>query len=756
MALPMKLSNSFFRWRLPVLALIIILTGAAIPGLFKLNVSLDMEDYFIENGPAVENEKKFHRLFNNNDFVGVLVENEDIFSQESLELIREIGIKLKESVPLGNKVVSICSLGEFPLGGRPFLFNKGILLTDAEEVEEIRRFYSDIPSIGGTLFSKDFRQAWILLTLRPYPEGGITPFDLGKAAYNTIASISSGSSTLTATGVPVYAYRKKTEMMDELRRVLTFGALVALFLSILIIQSLRGVSGTLIVIVLSVVWALGLQGWLRIAIDSAFISVPILLTMGVSIGYTVHVSRFFVLYHKKRGCRKDSVLNAVRESGKPIVFTAFTTIAAMLSFIAVEIKPIRWVGITSALGILFACFLTLLAFPYYLSFGGNKKIGDTSIWTVVDLETMLNRFFQWASRYEKTIVLLFCLSVGAAIPGILMLKIDFNAVKMMGSRLQHMRDQIHIGQSEIAASDTLDLVLQFPKGRLRERDTLVAMESFEKQLSENPIVKRITSLTRVVREINFLHHETLPLYNRIPPRDASVRGLLAFSERIASGALRPWVDEDYSSARIFFELRDFSSSGIEELIHQIEEIIPGVFPGDTDFFFSGSTHKMAAMNQIVTRGLVRSILTALLLITTLLIFLFRSIKFGLIAMIPNVYPILIAGALMGYAGIPLEFVTMTVAPMVMGLAVDDTIHFITRIKRDLKKTGDSSESIRTAFSTVGIAITETTTILCLSFFVFAISDMNSIRNMGILAGSGMLAAYLADIFITPILIRRMH
>jgi len=161
---------------------------------------------------------------------------------------------------------------------------------------------------------------------------------------------------------------------------------------------------------------------------------------------------------------------------------------------------------------------------------------------------------------------------------------------------------------------------------------------------------------------------------------------------------------------------------------------------------------MAVMNQYITRGLVKSILAATIMIALLLIILFRSFKLGIVAMIPNIYPLLICGAIMGFAGIPMEFVTMTIAPMIMGLAVDDTIHFISHISKEMKSTGNTRMSIRFAFRTVGTAISETTVILCLTFLVFIVSDINSIRNMGILSAAGMAAAYSADIFITPLLI----
>ena len=122
-------------------------------------------------------------------------------------------------------------------------------------------------------------------------------------------------------------------------------------------------------------------------------------------------------------------------------------------------------------------------------------------------------------------------------------------------------------------------------------------------------------------------------------------------------------------------------------------------------------------------------------------------------MFPNVFPVIVCGAIVGFAKIPLEFVTMTVAPLILGLAVDDTIHFISSIKTNINKSNDHDEGIEKSYNEVGVAITKTTIILTCTFLIFTISDIKSTVNMGILTCAGLLSAYFADIFIVPPLIK---
>jgi predicted RND superfamily exporter protein len=209
-----------------------------------------------------------------------------------------------------------------------------------------------------------------------------------------------------------------------------------------------------------------------------------------------------------------------------------------------------------------------------------------------------------------------------------------------------------------------------------------------------------------------------------------------------------------STTRILIELSDFSSLTIEKNIRKIGKLVGEHAPGATGHFFSGSTYQMAMMNQYVTRGLLKSVATAFAIICILMIVVFRCVRLGIIAMVPNIFPVLMAGGIMGFCGMPLEFVTMTVAPMIMGLAVDDTIHLLSHLRSDIEESGDFTRGLAHTFSVVGSAVTETSLILCLSFIVLAVSRVASIATMGLIACAGIFAAYLSDIFVTPILMKK--
>ena len=132
---------------------------------------------------------------------------------------------------------------------------------------------------------------------------------------------------------------------------------------------------------------------------------------------------------------------------------------------------------------------------------------------------------------------------------------------------------------------------------------------------------------------------------------------------------------------------------------------------------------------------------------------FSSIRLGLIAMIPNIAPVVVAGGIMGILKLPLEFVTMTIAPMILGLAVDNTIHFINGTKVEFLQTRNYDTAIRNTYQIVGKALTKSSLILCCTLLAFTVAKMNNMVNMGILTVAAIIAATVTDFMVTPAIIR---
>ena len=212
-----------------------------------------------------------------------------------------------------------------------------------------------------------------------------------------------------------------------------------------------------------------------------------------------------------------------------------------------------------------------------------------------------------------------------------------------------------------------------------------------------------------------------------------------------------WVNHDYSVLRSRIDLILFDASELVKEFETIEKRAKELFP-DAQLGLAGEAMQFARMHNMIVSGEVRSFLTALLVISLLMILVFASFKTGLIGMIPNITPVIILGGIMGYFNFYLDMMTMIIMPMILGVAVDDTIHFVNNIKYEFEKCGNYKKAILNSFEYIGQTLAMTTIILTATFMMYIPSTMNVLSRVGILAGVGLMSALIADYIMTPILI----
>ncbi len=754
-------AKGIIKVRFLILGVLLLLIAAAIPGLNRLNIAVDLKDYFLEGDPVINAQKQFDHLFYNSDFIGILVESDDVFSKETLELIDKLSRTVKRKVKSSKSATSIVSFNRLTSQKHSLLFKKGKLVSTKEDLEKYRDTLDHNPFAKGKLYSADYTQAWIVIPVntladRENAADESAIFKIGRTAYEAITSVNPGNARVTPTGVPIVAHRKKIDLMSDLIKVLIIGAVIVVFLSIIIIRRIAGVAGTFMVFGIAVLLVFGLEGWLGTLVDNAFMSVPILLTMGVSVGYTIHINRFFKLCYNQTGEINLSIIYALTETVKPVFFTAFTTIVALLSFLFVDISPIRWVGYTSGISILVAFVLSITLFPVFLTFTVSKPHHVKNKSGIIEM--FLHGVAHNLIKYKKNIYVVFIGVTMLFTYGLSKLEVDFDAKKMMGTTLPHMLDQEHISNSSIGAGESISLVIQ---GDFKDIKDFKRLNKLVQTIERNAYVKHVSSITKIINNAATAEYKKDSNIYSTPYNKAALHKFYQVLQNSYGRQYRKWITDDYRHAHLLIELTGFSSKKINTLIKSISAGIKKEFSADRTYFFSGSSYQMALMNEYITRGLIKSIFTALLIIASLMVIVFKSFKVGLIAMIPNIVPVIIAGGILGFAGVPLEFVTMTVAPIILGLAVDDTIHIISYMRKNKKHDGYVNDEnfgveMENVFAGVGTAVTETTIILCFTFLAFTFSSINSFFFMGIVASTGMLSAYFTDIFVTPLLFRRIY
>lgn len=679
----------------------------------------------------------------------------------------------------------------------------------ALEIEEKKNFILSRSSLRNHLVSDDSKETWVLLSLNPYPDE--EQVSIGKVAYDIVHSdeFKSDRYTMKGTGMAYTEYEEDFTSTGECGKRIAIGFFVMIFCLILFVRSLRGLVVPVLATVGGIVSVLGYSSLLGVKSNMTMLALPVLLGMALSVGYSIHYINEFRLHFRNTGKRRESVIKAVEETGWPILFTVITTMASMISFMTVGIGELKWVGgICSA--IVFATYLyVIVLIPIFMSFErvskqgcgilrvgsdpacgvktcetGFERVseqdcgdfkgqsplgegvatnsvgaqGETSPIKVTKADIFFEKFGLFVAKKSIPILVLSFLIIAVCLPWCFKITVNMDYMETMGNKIPYVRELLSILEAKLGSQYSYNVMIEFSESdSFKIPENMKKLDVLEEKLSHLKLTRwsgdeaRITSVTDIVKEINRCLNEDDIAFYRIPEEQDLLTQELFLYEIGGGSNLSSWLDEDYRTTYLHVDLNGYDANIIVEDIENARKAAKEVFP-DANVGIVGQVVNYAAMNEKLVKGELKSFLFSFVIIALLMIIAFSSIRTGLIGMIPNLAPVLFIGAVMGFFKMPLDMVTMTIMPMILGIAVDDTIHFTNRTKLEFEKTGNYLESLKITFREIGKTLGMTTFILCSMFAVFCTSPMTALSRIGLLTLIGLGSALVADYTLTPVLI----
>ncbi|WP_373827481.1 efflux RND transporter permease subunit, partial [Bacteroides heparinolyticus] len=753
------------RWL--VLSLFILVFTIGFTGLRYFKVSASWEDYFLEDDPMLVKTEEFKEIFGNDNFAAVLTRCDNSFTKENLELIRELTNEMMDSLSYADKITSLTDI-EFMVGSEEGIAIEQIvpdtIPSDPSLLEEIRRKAYLKPRVAERLVSKDGTLSWIILKLRPFPEDSV--WNKGKNAVSPEVLTGNELEHIITkdkyqklhpkgTGLPYVTAMKLKWMEKEMPRVMGLAALVSVLILLFVTRSFRGVVVPIVTAIGSIVIVYGMLGYVGMTIDSGMVMIPMLLTFAVSIAYNMHVYSYFKRQYLIHGKRKQAVEETVREMGWPVLFSALTTFAALLSFLAIPMQPMRFIGIATSSCVMLAFFIAITLMPVFLSFGKDGKPHPQVQKTGGCLmDRKLEKLGKSVLKHGTLILCLAGLITVVFIYQFTKIETAFDVERTMGRKIAYVNNLLEVGESELGSVYTYDVMVDFPKdGLAKSPKMLMRLDSLAQRADGYKLTKRTTSILNILKDLNQTLHDGDASYYTIPHNPDEVAQLLLLYENAGGSEAEYWIDYDYRRLRLMVEINSFDSGETERELNDIVAHATKLFPQAT-VTTVGSIPQFTVMMQYVARGQMVSFAISLLIIGILMMLVFGSVRIGLIGLIPNVTPAVVVGGLMGWMGYPLDMMTATIMPMILGLAVDDTIHFFNHGHLEFDRVGNYREAILRSFRTIGTPIVLTGVVICANFAIYTTSNCISFIHMGILSMAGIVSALLADLCITPLLFRR--
>lgn len=763
-----QLADWIISHRLVVGVLFAIVVTFSLLGAKRIVMKTSFDDYFLSDDPMLLKTNEFKSIFGNDYYVVVLVKNKDIFSKRSLTLIRELSNELKDSLSYAEKVTSLTDL-EFAVGTEEGMTIEQIvpeqIPSDTASLAKIKRKAYSKPYLAKKMVSHDGTMTWIMVKLRPFPEdsvwkktSNIAPDMMtGKETGHIIRKAKYAELYPNAAGMPYLSYEKMVYIKSEMGRLFLIAFIISIVVMLIVTRSLRGVIVPLLTSVLGLLISFGIIGWTGVYIDMTTTMIAVILTFACSIAYNIHLYNFFKTRFVETGKRKDSIKEAVGETGWGVSLSALTTVAAMMTFLSMNIVPMQAIGINTSICLLSVLLTCLFLTPLILSFGKDRKpYSNMSKSFEGYIGERFYRFGGFVVRNHRTIVALSVVITIFCGIGLFFIEPAFDIEKTMGRKITYVKNFLNLCETELGSMYSYDLMITLPQNNdAKKPENLQKLDQLAKIASGYKLTKRHNSITDIVKDMNCTLNGNKQQFYTIPDNAEMVAQLLLLYENAGGTESEYWMDYDYKRLRLQLELNNYNSNEAEKEMNNLQAEARRLFP-KAHVSVVGNIPQFTVMQQYVERGQMWSMLLSVLVIGVILVLIFANWKVGLVGMIPNIAPAIIVGGMMGWLDYPLDMMTASLIPMVLGIAVDDTIHFINHSHVAYERCGNYENAINRTFRTEGLAIVMSTLVISATFMGFVFSDATQMRNWGILAVAGMLSALLADLLLTPILIDYLH
>ena len=769
------------RWIALVLSLVV--TCWLFSYLPSLTVDNSTESFLTTDDPAIVRYNEFREQFGRDDKIIIAVGGGDIFSLEFLERLRDFHTAIETEVPYITEVESLVN-ARFTRGEEGGLVVGELLENWPETSEDLALFEERVrgnPLYRNALVSGEMTMTALAVTPNTFssesPEvdelagfgddsGGSddAPVFLnaaeGDAVISGLYAVMDRFEAVTfqphMAGALPMTWRINVGMIRDMSVFIpaTVG-LMCLVLGLLF-RRVGGVILPLMIVGLSLMASLGIMIIMEIPGSTAVQILPVfLLTVGVC--DAVHILALVYRLRMEGASKEDSIVKALAHSGLAVLMTSVTTAAGMISFVTSEMAAIQHLGVLAPIGVFLAFVYTMVLLPALLAiFPLTPPKRGRLAEGAFPFEKVLVAAGRFAVRHPWRILVPSTFLGILAVMGAVQITFSHNGLSWFPEGDRTKLDFALIDR-EFGGSVSMDVLVDTGEaGGLYEPEILRELERTSFELANVAIppvtVAKSVSIRDIVEETHQALNENRPEARRVPDsREAVAQELLLF-EQSGSDDTEEFVDSEYRLTRLNLRIPFVDALLFPQFIKDSRDILDERLEGMATYQLTGLMTLLSTIFDAVIVSMGRSYIFAIAVITPLMMLLLGSLRRGLVSMVPNLFPVVAVLAVLGWGQIPIDMTTMLIGAMVIGIAVDDTIHFMHKFHRYFEETGDIELAVTETLRTTGSALLFTTLVLMAGFSVFGLGEMTNMRVFGLLSAFAAGVALLGDVLLAPALL----
>jgi hydrophobe/amphiphile efflux-3 (HAE3) family protein len=741
------LSDWIVLYRWPIIILFILATLGVGIQIRNVEIDTDMKDQLPKNMPSRLDTDKIDDLFGGTEMLMVLIETDDVLHAETLKRVRKIAKKVNRIQGV-DKVMSLFDL-------KSIRGESGALIVDPavdripetrEEREALRSELISNDIVYGSVVSRDFKLTAVIALLRDD-----VPDEEVVSQINAVVEQTPGAEKTIVGGLPVSRVEMGLNIKKDLRRLMPAAIIIMLIFLYACFRRIRGVVLPFLVVIMSILFAMGFIALLGWKIHIITIILPIFL-VAVANDYGIHMIAKYQEMNipENKLSRKEIAKKMFYSLSKPVLLTGLTTIAGMLCLGSHILVPAKQLGVLAAIGIIFALTASLFFIPSIISMlprsrpvflhtegAKNKK---------VILEELLVIFGKLVVTHPIKILIGFALLALISSMGIFNIIVDTNPASY------YKKDHPVVVATDmidkyLGGSQNISIVYE---GDIKDPVLLHKIDHMEKTLDSMEEIGMTVSVARVVRQMSRALNDPDDIqYDRIPDdRNAIAQYFELYSMSGDPADFEKMVDFPYKHALVTARVNKTSTAVLTHVVRRIQQIVKN----DPDVLLVGGFGVVLSdLAHAVVKGQIISLFLATGLVAVMLMLLFRSVFAGLISAIPLALSMLILFGLMGVFHIELNIATALLSSIMIGVGIDYTIHFLWRYREERRNEQEYTDAIRVTLRTTGRGIIFNAFSVIVGFSVLLLSAFLPVRFFGFLVVVSIFACLIGALVLIPAL-----
>lgn len=752
-----RFSDTIFRFRWLIIVGAFILTGIAFTGTFKLTFKSDYKTFFKKDNSALNQFLDLQKIYSKSDNVALIVapKNGKIFTKKNLTAVWEL-TNASWQVTHNSRVDSITNF-QYTLAKDDELIIEDLVLEadllDDELIRRAERVSLSEPLLVNKLISKKGDVAIVNITIR------LPGIDKTKEVPEVAASVRAIKAEFEKRYPEIQFMLSGIIMMNtsfpEASLADSAVLIPAMFLVVILaigalLRSISGTVSTIIIIATSIMVAMGVWGWAGGYLTAPSASAPAMI-LTLAVADCVHILSTFY-YNMRHNMDKVSALkDALRVNLQPIFLTSLTTAIGFLTMNFSDAPPFGHLGSIVAVGVILAFIFSVTLFPALLIVLPAKVKPRQA--HKKDIMDKLGDFVINNKSWLLPVSAIIIVTLASFVPKN---ELNDDFVKYFDDRVP-FRKATDFMQKHLSGMSTIELSFDSKSASgINDPEFLTLVSKFSDWLRDQEETDHVNTITDTLKRLNKNMHGDDPAWYKLPQSQAlAAQYLLLYELSLPSGLdINNQLNIDKSSTRVIATFQNLSSNQLLAMEQRIMNHFDSL-NADYSLTLASPSLMFAHIGATNIISMIQGSTIALILISILLAIALRSVKFGLISLLPNLTPAAVTFGLWGIAVGEVGLGLAVVMGMTLGIIVDDTVHFLSKYLRARReKNMTSEEAVRYSFHSVGRALWITTMVLVAGFSVMATSSFKINADMGLLTAVTILIALIIDfLFLPPLLMK---